>query len=98
MGGGGSIALTLMATFMIGCIKPWRETKFPNTKCENVLQFHLFLILRDWTLSYLLSLMENVIHPFDLNPIRQWSARTILLQNDTMDAVGWFPKQPAKTI
>ncbi|XP_060685631.1 uncharacterized protein LOC132818637 [Hemiscyllium ocellatum] len=97
LGNGGkntpNATLTLMATFVCGCIKLCQDPRYANTKCHYVLRFYLSPVLRrmglaslprnapsSWTIPYHLSFVEKFLkkNTFDHKSIRKWSARSVL--------------------
>eukprot|EP00061_Rhincodon_typus_P018254 g47354.t1 len=84
--------LTLMATFVCGCIKLCVDPQYANTKCHYLLRLYLSPVLRrmglallpwntpsSWTVPYHLSFVEKLVkrNIFDHKAIRRWSARSI---------------------
>eukprot|EP00061_Rhincodon_typus_P001205 g14031.t1 len=82
--------ITLMATFVCGCIMLCVDPRYANTRCPYLLRFYLSPVLRrmglaslprsapsSWTVPYHLSFVEKFLkgNTFDHKAIRQWSAR-----------------------
>ncbi|XP_062894504.1 uncharacterized protein LOC134340861 [Mobula hypostoma] len=108
-----NVALTLMASFVCGCIKLCVDPRYVGTKYYYVPRFYLSPWLRrmglaplprntpvSWSLPPYLSFVEKFFktNAFDHRAIRQWSARNVLQALQEKDVMDTVGWFPEQTV